>query len=81
MNGKLPSILNYNLIYLRNSHGYNTRGSSQHQVKLPKINTYGFQSITFQSAHIRNYFVNKYPGKESHSRSNIFVKGSSHNIS
>ena len=52
MNGKLPSIRNFDFIYLHNSHGYNTRGSSQHQVKLSKINTrlYGSKSITFHSA-------------------------------
>ena len=48
MNGYLPSTLNNNFIYLHNLHGYNTRSSSQFQVKLPKINTqvYGYKNIT-----------------------------------
>ena len=61
MNGYLPSALNNNFIYLHNLHGYNTRSSSQFQVKLPKINTqvYGYKNITYQSATTWNYFVKK----------------------
>ena len=63
MNGYLPSALNNNFIYLHNLHGYNTRSSSQFQVKLPKINTqvYGYKNITYQSATTWNYFLKKIP--------------------
>ena len=63
MNGYLPSALNNNFIYLHNLHGYNTRSSSQFQVKLPKINTqvYGYKNITYQSATTRNYLSKKFP--------------------
>ena len=60
MNGYLPSSLNNNFIYLHNLHGYNTRGSSQFQVKLPKINThvYGCKYISSISYYMEfNYIV------------------------
>ena len=66
--GNLPTILNYNFNPILNIHSYNTRCAEQHQMTLPQVKTqiYGLKSIKYQSTHIWNTLVNKFPEKELH---------------
>ena len=80
MNGYLPSALNNNFIYLHNLHGYNTRSSSQFQVKLLKINTqvYGYK-ITSISYYLELFLKKKFLIFNYIVTQNFIVNGSSYN--
>ena len=71
--GNLPIILNYNFTTILNLHFYNTRSAEQHQMTLPRVNTqiYGIKSIKYQSTHIWNTLVNKFPDIELHKQSKV----------
>ena len=66
--GNLPTILNYNFNPILNLYSCNTRCAEQHQMTLPQVKTqiYGLKSIEYQSTHIWNTVVNKFPEKELH---------------
>ena len=76
LNGNLPKALNNKFIYINNQHNYNTRISSQLQVKIPKVNTnaYGINCISFKSSHAWNFFQNKFSNMKLHKRSRYFCK-------
>ena len=74
--GNLPTILNYNFTTILNLHSYNTRSAEQYQMTSPRVKTqiYGIKSITYQSTHIWNTLVNKFPDIELHKQSKVFCK-------
>ena len=57
INGNLPITLNNIFKPTETLHGHNTRGSSHHQLSIPKANTlvYGIKSINYQSIQFWNF--------------------------
>ena len=73
------SLLRYRILFLItcNQHKYPTRRATRYTVNIPKVNTtiYGLRSIKFQSAHVWNLFVNKFPDENlKHKSRNICKK-------
>ena len=62
INGNLPSTLKDTFTFTKTAHKYNTRGSAQHQIVIPKVKTsiYGIRSIKYQSIQIWNFIVNTF---------------------
>ena len=73
--GNLPSIFNNTFKLTQNVHNYHTRGSSQHQISLPRVKTqiYGIKSINYQFIHIWNYYVCKLPQNKWHMQRKTFM--------
>ena len=63
INGNLPITLRNIFKPTETLHGHNTRGSSHHQLSIPKANTlvYGIKSINYQSMQFWNFIVNMFP--------------------
>ena len=63
INGNLPSTLKDTFTFTKNAHKYNTHGSAQHQIVIPKVKTliYGIRSIKYQSVQIWDFIVNTFP--------------------
>ena len=63
INGNLPSTLKDKFTFTKNAHKYNTHGSAQHQIVIPKVKTlkYGIRSIKYQSIQIWDFIVNTFP--------------------
>ena len=62
VNDKLPPALENTFQLTANSHGYSTRSTVLHKVNIPSVRTtvYGLKSITFQSCHEWNFFINHF---------------------
>ena len=76
LNCILPKALNNRFVFIMDQHNYNTRMSSQYQVKVPKVKTkaYGINSISFRSSHAWNFFQNKFSDMKLHNTSRVFCK-------
>ena len=76
LKGLLPNVISQNFTAFKDIHNHNTRGSSQLQLKLPKVNTVtnGIRSINYQSAYVWNLLQNKIPDKKLHSISRNLCK-------
>ena len=76
INGNLPSSLNYNFKPVHSIHSYNTRGSAQNQLILPKARTqvYGLNSIKYKSTHTWNTMIKKYSKIDFLKESRTFCK-------
>ena len=76
LKGILPKVISQNFTAFKDVHHHNTRGSSQIQLKLPKVNTVtnGIRSINYQSAYVWNLLQNKIPDKKLHSSSRNLCK-------
>ena len=76
INGQLPSALSNNFQLVRNSHTYNTRSSSRHNVTIPPVKTmiYGIRSIKYQSCQIWNNIMNTYSNSKIHDKSKRVCK-------
>ena len=64
--GNLPIALNKSFELTKNIYEYNTRGSLQYNVSVPKARTqmYGIKSIKYQSVQFWNHIMKTFPDKQ-----------------
>ena len=75
--GNLPTTFNNNTFKLtHNVHNYNTRGSSQHQISLPRVKAqvYVIKSIKYQAIDMWNKYVSKFPQNKFYRQSKTTCK-------
>ena len=77
LNGNLPSTLE-DFTFTQNAHKYNTHGSAQHQIVIPKVKTliYGIRRIKYQSIQIWDFIVNTFPHEKLYLKKKNACKGS-----
>ena len=76
INDTLPPALRDAFQLTAHCHDYSTRSTTQHKVNIPSVKTtiYGLRSITFQSSHEWNFFINHFNDKFLHTKSKTVCK-------
>ena len=77
--GNLPTALNNSFELTKNIYEYNTRGSLQYNVSVPKAHTqmYGIKSIKYQSVQFWNHIMKTFPDKQLQAHSKTVCKNTS----
>ena len=76
INDTLPPALHDTFQLTAHSHDYSMCSTTQHKVNIPSVKTtiYELRSITFQSSHDWNFFINHFNDKFLHTKRKTFCK-------